>query len=73
MPNAELRVIPGAWGHFAGGGLNPADTKFIEGAQIAGLRTIWIDRGTRRGGEHRADHVVADITEAIAIMRDGCS
>ena len=30
MPNAELRVIPGVWGHFAGGGLNPADTKFID-------------------------------------------
>ena len=23
MPNAELRVIPGVWGHFAGGGLTP--------------------------------------------------
>ncbi|MET8006132.1 alpha/beta fold hydrolase [Nonomuraea glycinis] len=32
MPNAELRVIPGAWGHFAGGGLNPVDTKFIDDA-----------------------------------------
>jgi putative hydrolase of the HAD superfamily len=42
----------------------------IEGAQTAGLRTIWIDRGTWPGGGHRADHVVADITEAIAIMRD---
>ena len=26
MPNAELRVIPGVWGHFAGGGANPVDT-----------------------------------------------
>jgi homoserine O-acetyltransferase/O-succinyltransferase len=32
MPNAELRVIPGIWGHFAGGGVNPADTKFIDDA-----------------------------------------
>jgi homoserine O-acetyltransferase/O-succinyltransferase len=32
MPNAELRVIPGVWGHFAGGGLNPEDTEFIDGA-----------------------------------------
>jgi homoserine O-acetyltransferase len=32
MPAAELRVIPGAWGHFAGGGLNPVDTKFIDEA-----------------------------------------
>jgi homoserine O-acetyltransferase len=30
MPNAELRVIPGIWGHFAGGGANPADTAFID-------------------------------------------
>ncbi|MCI2421703.1 alpha/beta fold hydrolase [Saccharopolyspora sp. K220] len=32
MPRAELRVIPGAWGHFAGGGLNPVDTAFIDAA-----------------------------------------
>jgi homoserine O-acetyltransferase len=32
MPRAELRVIPGAWGHFAGGGLNPVDTKVIDDA-----------------------------------------
>lgn len=32
MPNAELRVIPGVWGHFAGGGANPEDTKFIDDA-----------------------------------------
>jgi homoserine O-acetyltransferase/O-succinyltransferase len=32
MPNAELRVIPGLWGHFAGGGINPEDTKFIDDA-----------------------------------------
>jgi homoserine O-acetyltransferase len=30
MPNAELRVIPGVWGHFAGGGENPVDTAFID-------------------------------------------
>jgi homoserine O-acetyltransferase/O-succinyltransferase len=30
MPNAEFRVIPGVWGHFAGGGVNPTDTKFID-------------------------------------------
>jgi homoserine O-acetyltransferase len=29
IPNAELRVIPGVWGHFAGGGLNPDDTAYI--------------------------------------------
>jgi len=34
MPNAELRVIPGFWGHFAGGGLDAdrTDTKFIDDA-----------------------------------------
>ncbi|MDP9864147.1 MULTISPECIES: alpha/beta fold hydrolase [Streptosporangium] len=32
LPDAELRVIPGAWGHFAGGGLNPVDTEFIDDA-----------------------------------------
>lgn len=32
MKDAELRVIPGVWGHFAGGGLNPDDVKFIDDA-----------------------------------------
>lgn len=32
MKEAELRVIPGVWGHFAGGGLNPDDVKFIDDA-----------------------------------------
>lgn len=32
MKGAELRVIPGVWGHFAGGGLNPDDVRFIDGA-----------------------------------------
>jgi homoserine O-acetyltransferase len=36
MPNAELRVIPGVWGHFAGGGANPVDTDFID----QGLRDL---------------------------------
>ena len=30
MTKAELRVIPGMWGHFAGAGVNPADTKFLD-------------------------------------------
>ena len=30
IPDAELRVIPGVYGHFAGGGANPDDTKFID-------------------------------------------
>jgi homoserine O-acetyltransferase/O-succinyltransferase len=36
IPNCELRVIPGVWGHFAGGGVNPEDTAFIDAA----LRTL---------------------------------
>jgi len=28
--DAELRVIPGVWGHFAGGGLNPEDIGSID-------------------------------------------
>jgi homoserine O-acetyltransferase len=31
-PDVELRVIPGVWGNFAGGGVNPTDTKFIDEA-----------------------------------------
>ena len=30
MPNAKCVPIPGVWGHFAGGGVNPVDTKFID-------------------------------------------
>jgi homoserine O-acetyltransferase len=29
---AELRVIPGVFGHFAGGGVNDTDTKFLDDA-----------------------------------------
>jgi len=32
MPRAELRVIPSTWGHYAGGGKDPADTAFIDRA-----------------------------------------
>ena len=32
LQNSEVRVIPGIWGHFAGGGSNPADTAFIDQA-----------------------------------------
>lgn len=30
MPRARYEEVPGVWGHFAGGGLNPADTRFID-------------------------------------------
>ena len=32
LPNSEVRVLPGIWGHFAGGGKNPVDTAFIDKA-----------------------------------------
>ena len=32
MPNAELRLIPSNWGHWAGSGKNPIDTAFIDQA-----------------------------------------
>jgi len=30
LKNAELIIIPGYWGHFAGGGINKEDTVFID-------------------------------------------
>lgn len=30
LKNAEMVVIPGVWGHFAGGGINKEDTDFID-------------------------------------------
>ncbi len=30
MPHAVCNQIPGVWGHFAGGGASPADTRFID-------------------------------------------
>lgn len=36
IPDGEVRVIPGIWGHFAGGGANDVDTDFID----AGLREL---------------------------------
>lgn len=32
IPGGELRVIPGVWGHFAGGGANEVDIAFIDAA-----------------------------------------
>ena len=39
MLNAELRVIPGIWGHFAGYGACDTDTAFIDQA----LKTLLDD------------------------------
>ncbi|MGV9376512.1 HAD family hydrolase [Nonomuraea sp. NPDC003707] len=41
----------------------------IQGGQMAGLRTIWINRGTWSGQEHHVDHAVTDVIDAIAILR----
>ncbi|WP_219500152.1 HAD family hydrolase [Nonomuraea ceibae] len=41
----------------------------IQGGQATGLRTIWVDRGTWQGHEHRADHVVTDVIPGIAYLR----
>ncbi len=32
IPNGEVRVIPGVWGHFAGSGDSPVDIEFIDNA-----------------------------------------
>lgn len=41
----------------------------ISGGQAAGLRTVWIDRGTWADQEHDADHVVTDVLQAMEIVR----
>ncbi|MDF5751214.1 HAD family hydrolase [Spongiactinospora sp. TRM90649] len=53
-----------------GGGWMVGDnlTADIAGGRAAGLRTIWIDRGTWPGVEHEADHVVSDVLEAMEIL-----
>lgn len=38
IPNAEFKVIPLIWGHFAGIGINAADTEFINAAIKVCLR-----------------------------------
>ncbi|WP_169981744.1 HAD family hydrolase [Microbispora sp. H10836] len=43
-------------------------TADIAGGRAAGLRTIWIDRGTWSGVDHQADHVVTDVLHAIEIL-----
>ncbi|GAA4225169.1 FMN phosphatase YigB (HAD superfamily) [Streptosporangium album] len=40
----------------------------IGGGQAAGLRTIWIDRGTWVGHDHSADHVATDVLQAMEIL-----
>ncbi|MFC7647575.1 HAD family hydrolase [Streptosporangium lutulentum] len=57
---------------LADGGWMIGDHLFadIGGGQTAGLRTVWIDRGTWPDHEHSADHVVTDVLCAMDILRD---
>ena len=41
----------------------------VAGGRAAGLRTIWIDRGTWPSYEHEADYVVTDVLQAMEILR----
>ncbi|WP_405395407.1 HAD family hydrolase [Microbispora hainanensis] len=43
-------------------------TADIAGGRAAGLRTIWIDRGTWSDVDHQPDHVVTDVLQAIEIL-----
>ncbi|MFI6457984.1 HAD family hydrolase [Streptosporangium amethystogenes] len=40
----------------------------IGGGRTAGLRTIWVDRGTWPYHDHGADHVVVDVLQALEIL-----
>ncbi|MFF5109630.1 HAD family hydrolase [Streptosporangium sp. NPDC000509] len=40
----------------------------IGGGRAAGLRTIWVDRGTWPDHDHNADHVVTDVLQALEIL-----
>ncbi|MGV9778844.1 HAD family hydrolase [Streptosporangium sp. NPDC003464] len=55
---------------LAGGGWMVGDhlVADIGGGRAAGLRTVWIDRGTWLGQEHAADHVVTDVLQAMEIL-----
>ncbi|MEU0486607.1 HAD family hydrolase [Streptosporangium sp. NPDC006013] len=41
-----------------------------DGGRAAGLRTVWVGRGTWPGQEHEADHVVTDVLQAMKILHD---
>lgn len=55
---------------LAGGGWMVGDhlVKDIGGGRAAGLRTVWVDRGTWPDREHEADHVVTDVLQAMEIL-----
>ncbi|WP_406311894.1 HAD family hydrolase [Streptosporangium sp. NBC_01639] len=56
---------------FTGGGWMVGDHPVadIGGGHAAGLRTVWIDRGTRAGHGRPPDHVVTDVIHAMDILR----
>jgi HAD superfamily hydrolase (TIGR01549 family) len=58
-----MTVADGGW--MVGDNL----TADIIGGQTAGLRTIWVDRGTWPGRDHSADHVVTDVIQAMEILQ----
>ncbi|WP_327089215.1 HAD family hydrolase [Nonomuraea sp. NBC_01738] len=41
----------------------------IAGGRAAGLRTIWVNPGRQSCVTHGADHVAADVVEAVTILR----
>ncbi|WP_433245857.1 HAD family hydrolase [Streptosporangium sp. CA-135522] len=55
---------------LSGGGWVIGDnlTADIAGGRSAGLRTIWIDRGTWPDADHKADHTVTDVLQAMEIL-----
>ncbi|WP_424537205.1 HAD hydrolase-like protein [Sphaerisporangium viridialbum] len=61
-----MRHDPRQGGWAIGNNLT-ADTA---GGRAAGLRTIWIDRGTWPGVDHQADHVVTDVLQAIELLQE---
>ncbi|MEU1736063.1 HAD family hydrolase [Streptosporangium sp. NPDC020145] len=56
--------------NLAGGGWMIGDhpVKDIGGGRAAGLRTVWVDRGTSQHQEHEADHIVTDVLQAMEIL-----
>ncbi|GAA4199934.1 HAD family hydrolase [Microbispora amethystogenes] len=60
----DLSLTQGGW--VIGDNL----TADIAGGCAAGLRTIWIDRGTWPDRKHNVDHVVGDVLEAIEILHE---
>lgn len=43
-------------------------TKDIAGGYTAGLRTVWIDKGTWPDAGHAADHTITGVLQAMEIL-----